>query len=133
MEKIVKLGEQEVRLKSTAASLIKYKANFGRDGLADIFAFRKALKNGKTVKVAEVGADKIDLDTLNEEVDIEKIDFDTFLRYMWVYAKSANPAIPPFEEWLDQFELSDMLTGGLPAVVELMGSTAATHVNPAKN
>lgn len=113
MEKIVKIGDQDVPLKSTAASLIRYKSNFGRDGLSDIFAFQKVTKNGK--------------------IDIEKIDFDTFFRFMWVFAKSANPSIPPMETWLDQFELADVLQNGLMAVVDLMANTTATHVTPAKN
>lgn len=113
MEKIVKIGDQDVPLKSTAASLIRYKSNFGRDGLSDIFAFQEASKNGK--------------------VDIDKVDFDTFFRFMWVFAKSANPSISPMEAWLDQFELADVLQNGLTAVVDLMANTTATNVKPVKN
>lgn len=36
------------------------------------------------------------------------LDFDIFYRILWVFAKAANPEIPPMEEWLDTIDASPM-------------------------
>lgn len=129
MEKVIKLGGKEVRLKSTAASLIRYKANFGRDGLKDLIS----LADGISVK--NIGADgAVNKDAAMNMLKGESFDLDVFYRFFWVFAKSGDPSIPPLEEWLDTIDEGpiDTISVAFPAVAELLTSTAQTTV-AAKN
>ncbi len=91
MEKTIIIDGKEVRLKSTAATPIRYKAQFGKD------FFNEILNLGKKGKVdKETG--KVDVDS------IEYMDFDLFYNFTWVLAKTANKEIPDPITWLDQFD-----------------------------
>lgn len=85
MEKTITIDGKEVRLKSTAATAMFYKAQFKRDMFADIYALEAIIPiiNGKH----------------NGDTDFSKIDFDVIYNLTWTFAKMANmndtPA--PFE------------------------------------
>lgn len=89
MEKIIKIDGKDVKFKSTGATPIKYKKQFGRDFFADIFKM-DSLAN------AVIGKKK----NTNK---IEDLDMDVFYNICWVLAKGAND-IPPLEEWLESFD-----------------------------
>lgn len=74
MEKIVKIDGRDVRLKSSAALPLKYKAQFGRDVFADM-----SRKKG------------------------EGINTEVFYNIIWTLAKTADDTIPPVIEWVDSF------------------------------
>lgn len=113
MEKMIRVGEHEFLAKSTAASLISYKANFGRDGLRDLIALTKGMKDGE----------------LTSELDV-----DVFFRFLWVFAKASNKEIPPLDIWLESFEtpVLDFITQAFPQVMELLSSTVGGSVSPKK-
>lgn len=90
MEKIIKAGNYEFPAKSTAAALISYKANFGRDGIRDLVRLSKSL--GKSKDAQDIVAS-------------EDFDLDVFFRFLWVFAKAADKSIPPLEEWLGGFDI----------------------------
>lgn len=114
MEKIIRVGDYEIPVRATAASLISYKANFGRDGLRDLLALSAA---------AQKSAGGLD-----------GFDADVLYRFLWVFAKAANRDIPPLEEWLDDFDIPplDFISGAMPQVVELLTITTKGSVNPKK-
>jgi len=116
MEKIIKIGDYSIPVRSTAASLIKYKANFGRDGLADLIRLAKSVKNNNEAADGELNVDDIDEDTF---------DMDMFFRFLWVFAKSANPEIPPMEDWLEGYDIPPLTFAmtALPQTLELLGTT----------
>ena len=87
MEKIIKIDGRDIKFKSTGATPIKYKRQFGRDFFADIF------KLDSLTKVAKGKSNKA----------IEQLDMDVFYNIAWVLAKGAED-IPPLEEWLESFE-----------------------------
>lgn len=123
MEKIIvikyqkddEVNEYRFAAKSTAASLISYKANFGRDGLKDLIKLAKGIEG--------------DTDPLII-LESEGFDFDIFYRFLWVFAKAGEKTIPPFEQWLEAFEMSpiDFAVQTLPQVIELLGSTVGSTV-----
>ncbi|MDX8291417.1 hypothetical protein SLL00_16525 [Metabacillus indicus] len=90
MEKTIVIDGKEVRLRSTAATPIRYKAQFGKD------FFNEILSLGKNGKVKEDGS--VDI------ASIESIDFDLFYNFTWVLAKTADKSIADPITWLDQFE-----------------------------
>lgn len=86
MEKILTIDGRQVKFKSTGAFLLKYKAQFGRDALQDIFKLQNAI-DAKT----------------NEIKNIEALDLEVFYNLIWTLAKTADPNLPPPMEWLDGF------------------------------
>ncbi len=130
MEKIIKIGSKSVPLKSTAASLIRYKSNFGRDGLKDLVTLSKGMSASKSNADDEKDSEKL----LEDIMSNDSFDFDVFFRFLWVFAKSGDPSIPPMEEWLDEFDVEpiDFASSVLPQVVDLLSNSAKTTIK-AKN
>lgn len=111
MEKILNIDGRNVKFKSTGAYLLRYKAQFKRDAIQDIFKMANA----------------IDKET-NEITNIELLDLDIFFNLIWVLAKTADPSIDPPLEWLDTFsefplmeiipQVTDMIFGSLAPSIE---------------
>lgn len=126
MEKIISVGEYQFPVKSTAASLLSYRRNFGRDGMKDLLTLVKGAGKGAAKKKADERA-------LEAFVD-SAFEIETLYRFIWVFAKAADSAILPMEEWLDTFEVSalDFLSEVFPQVSDLLFSMTQTSVNPRK-
>lgn len=110
MEKILTIDGHQVKFKSTGAFLLRYKAQFGRDALQDIFKISNAFssKNG-------------------EIKDVEALDTNIFYYLIWTLAKTADKNIPELQEWLDsfgEFPLMDII----PEVMEMVMSTLTSSV-----
>lgn len=110
MEKILRLEEtsgkiKEIPLRSTAASLIHYKSQFHRDGLADM------------TKLAEIDVDNLD-----------GLDLEVFYNFLWCFAYSANKQIKPPLEFLEDIDITpiDFVTQSIETIVELLTSNAKT-------
>lgn len=113
MEKLLNIDGRQVKFKSTGAFLLKYKAQFGRDALKDIYKLQNAIDDEGNIK---------DIDVLNIEV---------FFDLIWTLAKTADPSIPPPIDWLDgfsQFPLSEVL----PEVIDLIFGSLATSIESKK-
>lgn len=89
MEKTIEIDGKQVSFKSTAATPLRYKAQFGRDYFSEILKMEELKKIKKTKNQAET---------------LAKIDFNTFYNIIWVLAKTADKKIPEPLEWLDTFE-----------------------------
>ncbi len=114
MEKILIIDGRQVKFKSTGAFLLKYKAQFGRDAIQDIFKLQNA----------------IDTET-NELVNYEALDLEVFYNLIWTLAKTADPSLPPPMEWLDgfsEFPLIDII----PEVIDMIFSCLKSTVNSKK-
>jgi len=102
MEKILTIDGRQVKFKSTGAFLLRYKAQFGRDAIQDIFKLQNA----------------IDM-KINELKDISALDLEVFYNLIWTLAKTADSSIPPPMEWLDTFS-EFPLVEIIPEVMELI-------------
>lgn len=92
MEKIVMIGDKEVKFRSSAALPHMYRRKFRRDIFVDMDALRKSMRKGKS------GEDQIDIDSL-----------EMFENLAWCFAKHADPEVPDdVEAWLEQFETFDI-------------------------
>ncbi len=100
MEKIIKIDGKDIKFKTTASTLVKYKAQFGRDGLIDL------------AKLSDE----------NGNLNVSNFDTDIIMRFAWAFAKTANKDIPPFEDWLDDFDYYFALDI-LEEIVELINET----------
>lgn len=110
MEKILNIDGRNVKFKSTGAFLLKYKSQFGRDALQDIFKLQNA----------------IDLKT-NKVKNIEALDLEVFYNLIWTLAKTADNTIDPPMEWLDtfsEFPLMDIIPEVIDMIFACIKSTA---------
>jgi len=98
MEKTIVIDGKPIRFKSTAATPLRYKAQFKKDFFAEI------LKMGAIEKLSNIkNLDKI------KPKDIDSLDFEVFYNIAWVMAKAADPSIPDPMSWLDRFESFPMI------------------------
>lgn len=104
MEKTLTIDGKQVRFKSTAATPLRYKAQFGKDFFKEIY--------------------KLDaLNNVENTADVfETVDFDFFYNLIWVLAKTANPSIPEPLTWLDEFEEFPLMEI-IPELQDLLIST----------
>lgn len=117
MENTLTIDGRQVTFKGTGAFLLRYKAQFGRDAIQDIFQLQKA------IKVDEQGQASIE--------DISAIDLEVFYNLLWTLAKAADPAIPPPMEWLDTFDEFPLLEI-LPETMELIFSCLQSQAKSKK-
>lgn len=114
MEKYIYIDGRQVKFKSTGAFLLKYKAQFGRDAIKDIYKLQNAI------------------DIKNKKLkDIESLDLEVFYNLIWTLAKTADPSIPPPIEWLDsfsEFPLIDII----PEVIDMITSCLQSTVSSKK-
>lgn len=114
MEKTLTIDGRQVPFKSTGAFLLRYKAQFNRDAIQDLFKLKEAL------------------DENNQVINIDKLDLLVFYNMVWTLAKTADPNIPvnPLE-WLDGFSTFP-LDYVLPELIDLILSSFATTVESKK-
>ena len=113
MEKILIIDGRQVKFKSTGAFLLRYKAQFGRDAIRDIFKLQDAVDSKNRIK------------------NIDALDLEVFYNLVWTLAKTADPSIPPPLEWLDEFSefpLMDII----PEIIDLIFSSLGATVEPKK-
>lgn len=106
MERVLQVGDQAIPLRATAGTLVRYKLAFGRDAMGDL------------MRMAQSGGTD----------DFSKLDFDVFYRFLWVFAKTANPDLLPLAEWLDGIDMPplDFVKLAFPAVQELLMANIKT-------
>ena len=89
MEKTLYIDNKEIKFRSTAATPLRYKAQFGED------FFKSLLRLGSLR----------DLDSNNLETEkLEDLDLEVFYNIIWVLAKTADKTIPEPLTWFDEFE-----------------------------
>lgn len=101
MEKVLDIGGKQVRMKSTAGIITLYRSNFGEDFMLGLVKMNDKLQN------------------ITKGNEIEAIDFDFFQKSAWCMCKLADDSTPPMNEWLDQFELFDLMQS-IPEIVPLL-------------
>jgi hypothetical protein len=107
LEKTLTIDGKPVQFKSTGGTPLRYKAQFGKDYLADI------------MKLDSLG--KLDTKNLKSK-DLEKIDFEVFYNIAWTLAKTADKTIKDPLSWLDEFEVFPLMDI-LPELTDLITST----------
>lgn len=106
MEKTINIDGKEVELKSTGATPLRYKAQFGKDFFVEI-AKMERLRGRK-------GSN-----------ELESIDFEVFYNLAWLFAKTANKDIPALMEWLDTFD-SFPIEDVMGEIIELVTACIST-------
>ena len=117
IEKTVKIGEQEVRFRSSASVPRLYRIKFKRDIFKDLSRLEKSYKE----KGGEDGS----------TMEIE--DLEIFENVAYIMAFHADPTIPgTIDEWLELFEMFSIYEI-LPEILDLWGTNLITDVQSKKN
>ena len=117
IEKTVKIGEQEVRFRSSASVPRLYRIKFKRDIFKDLSRLEKSFKD----KGSEDGS----------MMEIE--DLEIFENVAYIMAYHADPTIPgTIDEWLEQFEMFSIYQI-LPEILDLWGTNLVTDIQSKKN
>lgn len=100
MEKVIKVGDKDIRFRATGATMRIYRQRFQRDILQDMQHLQKQRDSGK-----EFSAEAL----------------MCFENIAYVMAKQADPGIPDDpDEWLDSFDVFSIYQV-LPQIFELWG------------
>ena len=130
MEKIIKIGKQEVRLNNNVAWTMEYRDQFGKDILPAIMPLLASMIEGISTIMADAGRDG-DLTTSNIAEALEGRTMDVLLpmfqaefvdlviNVTWAMAKAADESIEPPKRWVRQFEEFPLDVVG-PAVYDLV-------------
>lgn len=102
MEKVLNIGGKEIKMKSTAGTMMRYRTNFNRDFIKDMVKLQNKLSS-----------------RLDSNEQFEAIDLDIFEKIAWCMAKTADNDIPDIEHWLDSFETFDIMEV-LPQIMGLL-------------
>lgn len=109
MRKSITIAGKSYELATNAYTPIAYKEQFGKDYFQDLFQMLNAESIMKQLKDLEEGeelkASQVDLKMLSD------FDMTFFHRLFWVFAKSANPQVKPFETFfmaMEEFPIQEV-------------------------
>ncbi len=115
IEKVIDIGGQAVKFRSSATIPRLYRIKFKRDIFKDLTKLEKAYS--KKAKKDE---------------DMEIDDLEIFENVAYIMAFHADPSIPKtIDEWLDQFEMFSIYQV-LPEILELWGANMLTDIESKK-
>lgn len=142
MEKIIKIGKQEVRLNNNVGWTMEYRDQFGRDIIPALMPAVASVLEGVSTVLAETGGKMTTVgvaEALQGRVHevllpMYQIEFVDLINITWAMAKAADENILPPKQWVRQFETFpvDVIA---PAVFELVlkGSASSKNLRRLKN
>lgn len=114
MEKVIKIGKQEVRLSNNVAWTMEYRDQFGKDIVPALMPVLSSLVEGLSTIVSETGTAGGGLTDIAEALQGRSMDIllplfqmefvDTVINVTWSMAKAADETILPPKQWVKQFE-----------------------------
>ena len=129
MEKIIKIGKQEVRLNNNVAWTMEYRDQFGKDIVPALMPILASLMEGVSTIISESGGNEVTMADIADAVQGRSMDVllpmfqvefvDTIINVTWAMAKAADEDIEPPKRWVRQFE-EFPLDVVVPAVYELV-------------
>lgn len=128
MEKVIKIGKQEVRLNNNVAWTMEYRDQFGKDIVPAVMPLLASMIEGVSTIVAESGteisaatiAEAIQGRALEVMLPMFQVEFvDLVVNVTWAMAKAADESIDPPKRWVRQFETFPLDVVG-PEVFDLI-------------
>lgn len=123
MRRSIKISNKSYELATNAYTPIAYKNEFGQDFFKDLLGL---LKNKQLV--AQLNQLEKGNDLVAESVDLsllEDFDITFFYHLFWVFAKSGNPKIKPFDDFfmeMEEFPLDEVC----PLMMEMLNTVLQT-------
>ena len=130
MEKIINIGNKEVRLNNNVAWTMEYRDQFGKDILPAIMPLIASAVEGVSTVVADAGKDgEITVEGIAGALEGRVLDVllpvfqaefvDLVINVTWSMAKAADENIDPPKRWVRQFDEFPLDEVG-PAVFDLV-------------
>lgn len=130
MEKIIKIGDRDVRLNNNIDWAISYRDQFGKDILPVIMPFITTIIESLSTIVADSSTNgEITSKSIAEALSGRSLDVllplyqaefvDLVLNVLWALAKTADDTIEPPRKWLRQFD-NFYLDEIIPELAELV-------------
>ena len=130
MEKIIKIGKQEVRLNNNVAWTMEYRDQFGKDILPAVMPLLASMIEGVSTIMSDAGrdgelttssiAEALEGRTMEVLLPMFQAEFvDLIVNVTWAMAKAADENIEPPKRWVRQFEEFPLDVVG-PAVYDLV-------------
>ena len=115
MEKIIKVGKQEVRLNNNVAWTMEYRDQFGKDILPTIMPLLASVIEGFSTIMAEASDNgELTTSSIAEALEGRAMDVllpmfqaefvDLVVNVTWAMAKVADEGIAPPKQWVRQFD-----------------------------
>ena len=114
MEKIIKIGEKEVKLNNNVAWTMEYRDQFGKDIVPVITPLLAAFTEGISSVISEAGTDLKDAKAIAAALEGRSMDIllpvfqlefvDVIINVLWAMAKAADETIEPPKRWVKQFD-----------------------------
>ena len=115
MEKTVKIGDKEVRLKNNVGWAFEYRNQFGHDIIPTLMPMAASLLDIVGGMIRATGkVDQVDMrdvlaaidsdDLMNALIHISGLEFVELINITWALAKCADEDIPEPRIWVRQFE-----------------------------
>ena len=128
MEKIIKIGDKEVRLNNNVAWTMEYRDQFGRDIVPALMPVLASLLEGVSTIVTESNGQEITANNIAEAVQgramevllpMFQVEFvDVIVNVTWAMAKAADENIESPKRWVRQFDTFPLDVVG-PAVFDM--------------
>ena len=130
MEKIIKIGKQEVRLNNNVAWTMEYRDQFGKDIIPVVMPLLASMVEGVSTIMADAGKEgEISMEGIASVLEGRAIDVllpafqaefvDLIVNVTWAMAKAADENIEPPKRWVRQFDEFPLDIVG-PAVFDLI-------------
>ena len=130
MEKVIKIGKQEVRLNNNVAWTMEYRDQFGKDILPAVMPLLASMIEGMSTIMADASGDgELTTSNIAEALEGRTMDVllpmfqaefvDLVINTTWAMAKAADEGIAPPKQWVRQFEEFPIDIVG-PAVFDLI-------------
>lgn len=114
MEKIIKIGNQEVRLDNNVAWTMEYRDQFGKDIVPVLMPILASILEGASTFISESKDGVISMGDIADAIQgrafdvllpLYQIEFvDTIINVTWAMAKAADETILPPKQWVRQFD-----------------------------
>ena len=143
MEKIIKIGKQEVKLNNNVGWTMEYRDQFGKDIVPVIMPLMVSMIEGVSTIIAESG-NEVTVSSVAESLQGRAIDVllpmfqsefvDLVINVTWAMAKVADEGIAPPKQWVRQFDSFPLDVVG-PAVFDLVlkGFVSSKNLKRLKN
>ena len=126
MERTLKIGGTELRMRASALIPRLYRFRFGRDLIKDMAQLEKAYKKAMTIKEGATEEER-------REAELSILDLTIFENVAWAMAKNADPNVPNDpDEWLDSINGVFSVYEVLPQILELWTDGLNTTSKPVK-
>ena len=126
MERTIKVGGAELRMRASALIPRLYRFRFGRDLIKDMSQLEKAYKKAMSVKEDATDDEK-------QDAQLGVLDLTIFENVAWAMAKNADPNVPNDpDEWLDTIDGVFSVYEVLPQILDLWTAGLETTSTPVK-